>query len=445
MAEDVNAGHATVLSRATSRPYTLLGTAFLIVVAFPVFLRQPQDWESVYVPAAARLLEGVDIYQGDFVYPPINAWLALPFVGLPHLPTRAAWYVINLYALAVLLVGAWRLSGGGRLEGLPSVPWYEHAIFWVGVTCGISSCLDAITNQQTDLIVAALVILGCNALLQARNLRAAIWFGVAAGIKCTPLLWAGYLAWRKQWTAAVLVAVIAVGVNLIPDLTHPSKRSATHLGEWTARFLMPMADRDHDFGTWNCGIGGNQSVAGLWHRWLVYDATWQGTDLVGLRSEARVAPATLKVVSWGSMLLLVAAGLACTWKPTGKAPLAPPATGLQFAMVLILMVLLSPHSSKPHFCTLLLPAFCVARAALTGPHRSLVFVLGGAAICSLVANQDLVGSWLYSWTKWYGSLAWCALLLYVGCCKVLLARRGNVMNPADTSQPCESSPVRQAA
>ena len=91
-------------------------------------------------------------------------------------------------------------------------------------------------------------------------------------------------------------------------------------------------------------------------------------------------------------------------------------------MVLILMVLLSPHSSKPHFCTLLLPGFCVARAALNWPNRGLLALLLAALACAAVSNADLVGEWLYSWGKWYGSLAWCALLLYVGSCGVLLRR-----------------------
>src|SRR5205823_4819485 len=121
------------------------------------------------------------------------------------------------------------------------------------------------------------------------------------------------------------------------------------------------------------------------------------------------------------------AGLVCAWKsPAGmEAPPSgpfPPETGLQFGLVLILMVLLSPHSSKPHFCTLLLPGFCVARAALNWPNRRLLIVLVVALGCALASNQDLIGSWLYSWTKWYGSLAGCAVLLYLASCRVLLVR-----------------------
>lgn len=445
----VIAGAPSVLGRILSRPYSLLGLVLLIVLAVPSFLRPAQDWDGVYVPAAERLVRGEDIFTQEFVYPPINALLPIPFVGLAHVSSRALWYAINMTALAVLLLGAWKLSGGGRLEGTPGLPWREHAIFWLGLGCGIASCCDVIGNQQTDLIVAALVIVGCGALVQGRDLRAALWFGVAAAIKCTPLLWAGYLAWRRRWLAALLVAVVAVAVNLLPDLTHPTATGNTRFGAWTRRYLAPMAERKHDFGTWNCGIGGNQSIAGLWHRWLLYDTAWQGSNLLGVPGEARAAPETLKAATWGSMLLLLAAGLACSWRacqnpsasegPAGaprwrsgsdmRASL-PSASALQFGMALILMVLLSPHSSKPHFCTLLLPGFCVARAALHWPNRRLLALLGAALICALISNQDLVGEWLYSWTKWYGSLAGCALLLYAASCRALLGPPAAAVLPA---------------
>ncbi len=328
--------------------------------------------------------------------------------------------------------GRWKLTGGARLEGEPRVPWREHVIFWLGLGCGISSCLDAVTNQQTDLIVAALVILGCLALVQERDLRAGLWFGVAAAIKCTPLIWAGYLAWRKRWGAALLVVAVAVAVNLLPDLTHPPADSTTRLGEWTRRFLFPMAERKHEFGSWACGIGGNQSVPGLAQRWLDYDAVWHGHELDGVAKQAQVSRDTLKAVSWSAMLMLLArrASAMCVARPAcgfiRVRPTHVQLAALHCGLVLILMVLLSPHSSKPHFCTLILPGFCVARAAIHGSQRRLLAVLGAALILALSANEDLVGEWLFSWTKWYGVLAGSSLLLYAASCWILLTQRGQL-------------------
>jgi Glycosyltransferase family 87 len=422
MAQDLAGWGEYMRTGLRARPYSLLFALLLIGLAIPSFLRPSQDWEAVYIPAAARLIQGGDIFQELFVYPPINAWLAIPFVDMHWLPARLAWYAINMVALSVLMFGAWKLSGGGRLEGLPSLPWREHAIFWLGLGCGISSCLDAITNQQTDLIVAALVIIGCLSLAQKRSLAAAVWFGVAAGIKCTPLLWVGYLAWHRRFGAALLVVVVAVGVNLLPDIVYPAESPRS--SEWVSRFLLPMADRKHDFGNWNCGIGGNQSVPGLWQRWLVYEPVWQESGLRGVMSDARATPDTLKAAAWGSMLLLLVGAAACCWKtpaaPEQSGGSVPPALGLQFGLVLLGMVLLSPHSSKPHFCTLLLPGFCAARAALYWPNRRLLWLVGAAVVCAMMSNKDLVGEWFYSWAKWHGSLAGCALLLYAASCRALL-------------------------
>jgi hypothetical protein len=350
-------------------------------------------------------------------------------------------------ALAVLLLGAWKLSGGGRLEGTPGLPRREHAIFWLGLGCGISSCLDTITNQQTDLIVAALVIAGCLALVRQGSLSAGVWFGIAAAIKCTPLLWAPYLAWQKRWAACALVVVVAVGLNLIPDLTHPPDTRTTRLGDWGSRYLLPMAERQHDFGAWNVGFVVNQSIAGLCRRWLTCDAAWIGNELIGVSSETRVAPAMLNAVTWSTMFLLVAAGWLCARRtpvPDDASPNSPE-TGLHFGMILILMVLLSPHSSKPHFCTLLLPGFCVARAALNGRHRGLLVLLAAALTCAVLSNKDLIGEWLYSWTKWYGSLMWCAVLLYAGSCWVLLGNRGASSARAEDGRAIESTELQQAA
>ena len=412
------------------RPYTFLGLIVVIVLAVPV-LRHDQDWVTVYIPAAERLASGQDIFQAGsgFVYPPINAWLPLPFAGLPRVPGLLLWYGLNIGALAVLLLGAWKLSGGGRLEGAAPAPWREHAIFLLGLACGISSCFDAITNEQTDLIVAALVILGCLALVQARDWRAGIWLGVAAGIKCTPLLWAPYLAWQRRWSAAVLVVAVAGGINLIPDLAYPPPTGQTRLGDWAQRFLQPMAARDHEIGAWACGVGGNQSLAGIWQRWLIYDTAWEGNDLLGAPAPSRVRRLPSKpMLGRGNILLLLTAGWMCARKKStaGADSSASPSTAaLHFGMVLILMVLFSPHSSKPHFCTLLLPGFCVARAAMSWPTRSLLIGMAGAALLALSSNQDLVGAWIYSWAKWHGALAWCAVLLYAVSCRVLWQRGHN--------------------
>jgi hypothetical protein len=71
-------------------PYAVAAVLFFAVFSVFFCTRKLSDWDQVYLPAAARLAKGDDIFRDGFVYPPINAWLALPFVDLPHVANRPA-------------------------------------------------------------------------------------------------------------------------------------------------------------------------------------------------------------------------------------------------------------------------------------------------------------------------------------------------------------------
>lgn len=416
-----------------ARPYSVLAALALAAFAVKAAAGPGADWTKVYLPAAQRLAAGEELYQDKFVeftYPPVNAWMMLPFVGLPTVPARLLWYLLSAVALIVLVRGAWALSGGGRLEGEPPGPRREHIIAGLGLACAAGYVLDVLTNEQNDLLIGALVVLGCRLLARGRGTGAGVLFGLAAGIKCTPLLWAPYLLYRRQWAGAVLVPVVACGINLLPDLTHPPPGPDTRLGEWTRRFLLPMAGKEHQVGQWATEIEYNHSLNGLFSRWLMVDRDWKQTFFATQQlPPPRTDPGTVKLVALAATGLLVAFTVGCSWvgdRRYGRATLGsgPPPTrqALEFSLVVVLMLLLSPQSSKPHFCTLVLPGFCLARAALAWPSRAILGLAVAAAVLGLAANKDLVGPAVYDWLKWYGGITVGAVLLHVGCCLGLVRR-----------------------
>jgi hypothetical protein len=138
---------------------------------------------------------------------------------------------------------------------------------------------------------------------------------------------------------------------------------------------------------------------------------------------------TVRLIAYTTMLLLAIVTFACSLlgdrrfgRQTLAAGTGPSRQALEFSLVLILMVLLSPQSSKPHFCTMILPSFCLARAALAWPSKPVLVVLLGALALGLAANKDLVGRLVYDWLKWYGGMTIETLLLFVGCCVGLVYR-----------------------
>ena len=83
------------------------------------------------------------------------------------------------------------------------------------------------------------------------------------------------------------------------------------------------------------------------------------------------------------------------------------------------MLLLSPMSSKPHFCTLVLPGFCLARLAVDRSYLAAGVAVAVAAAAALLSNKDLLGAGLYTIMLWHGTVMWDATALLAGCLFVL--------------------------
>ncbi len=412
-----------LLVQLRSRPYLVAAFVLFVILLYPTCRRTQSDWENVYLPAANHLVQGEHLFQEGFAYPPVNAYLGLPVLGLPAIPARIAWLAVNVACLMGVIAFAWRIAGGQPWNGTDPIERREATILALGLGCGIYFAFDVLTNQQTDLLVAFLVVAGCLILLKGWSLRAGVLFGLAAGIKCTPLLFAGYLLWRRHWLAALAVPLVAVSVNLLPDWTHPSAESAAtpRLVQWARAYLVPMTDQQRDAGTWAAAITFNHSLAGLSNRLLIQQRPEPGQLGITVR-EDRLSPSALKAVVHGIGLLLITIAVACSWIGARSPDSSTDLCRYEFGLVLILMLLLCPHSSKPHFCTLLLPGFCLARAVVVARRPVLAGLLGAAILCGLISNKDLVGRGIYDLALWYGSVTWTALFLFAGCCGALISR-----------------------
>src|SRR5438309_5166412 len=119
---------------------------------------------------------------------------------------RTVWFAINVFCLICLWRLAWRMTGGGRLEGAQSNN-KENLVCFLGLACSARYALNGIAHQQTDIVIGALFLLGCLSLSRNRGLLAAGCFGLAAAMKCTGLLWCPYLLWKRQWKAACWLIV----------------------------------------------------------------------------------------------------------------------------------------------------------------------------------------------------------------------------------------------
>ena len=416
--------------RLSSKPTAAgLATVLLLgisaVMLLPVLRKGETEFEWVYLRTARHLAAGVDIYDPGtapfraFTYPPFMAALGLPFAAMPKTVARLAWYAANVACLVLLWRGAWTLSGGGGAGGRK-----EHVIAGLGLACGLIYALSNMDHQQTDLLVSAMLIGGVLALARGRDLTAAALFGVSAGMKCTALLWIPFLLVRGRWKAAVVVAAVAVGINLIPDLIARPAAGSPWMVAWFGRFLTPMAGAGYYPGRWFAWILDNQSIAGAATRWTTMTWTWSSLSGVEILDRSRVPGARLiQLVVYAVEAGLLFAALAIVRRPQPVEGSKTSREAVEGSIVLMMMLLLSPMSSRPHFSTMFLPGLILAREAIGGGRRSrwaMVWLI--ASIAASLAAAPMWGRSAARLSMWMGMLTWSAAVLMIGCAGLLVGR-----------------------
>ncbi|MDB5298524.1 MAG: hypothetical protein JWO87_187 [Phycisphaerales bacterium] len=397
-------------------PYTAITTIVLFAMGVGAALKRSSEWNEVPLGAAKLLLQGRDIYKemSAYTYPPFTAYVTIPFTVLPPGVARAIWYLICAAALVYTVKKAWHLAGGPKLEpiGTPGAGGpREHWAFLIGHAVALQLALNGVTHLQSDTLIAALLMAGCGAMASGKYFRSATWIGLATAFKATPLLFAPYLLWRRQWLAAAWLVCVAIGANLLPNTVHAPPSGGTWLGAWSRQYLLPMGDSNYTPGDWKNQLVNNQAIAGAVKRWLA--TTWEAgpREFKVYDRPGKASPTTIRRAFYASCLAVTLpvaiVFLRRRWKKPDvveeaargsnvvlaepdpranevKKPTPSPLM-IECGIVMLLMLLLSPNSSRAHYCILFLPAFCVARLAVRKPAGWVSILLWLAVIFSTLS------------------------------------------------------------
>ncbi|HQR05906.1 MAG TPA: glycosyltransferase family 87 protein [Gemmatales bacterium] len=413
-----------ILNWLRTHPITLI-TSCIMLGYLVTYLASPNSpWTELYVRAADQMVHGKDMYEHKlgFAYPPARALLIVPFLALPAWGQQVAWWMLNVVCLVLLCQWMWKLAGGLKLEPVTKFT-ANHFIWLAGILTGIFYVFNGLSNQATDLVEAVFMIAGCVAMSSRRVLLAAAMFGIAAGLKATPFLFCLYLLWHRQWLATLWMIAVAVGINLLPDLISQCPTASTWLGGWINTYLVQFQNPNYTPGSWGTLVYYNQALAGMMSRMFLYDWTWSNGSMQLINLTPALPPMVYKLGLLGVQAVLLAICVLGFWrggsfKGTTTAPIFSYEPGLEYSMVLMLMVLFSPVSSKSHFCILILPGMMLAKVAWEQRSK---------AIGTLFIVANLIGFIALTWwgeyvarvSLYYGAVTIKTLLLLAGCAVAL--------------------------
>jgi alpha-1,2-mannosyltransferase len=384
----------------------------------------------VYVAGGERMAAGEEIYRGGqdrkpFTYPPFAALPFVPFGWLPASWQAPLWFEVNLVVLLGILALLQRFAARPAANGPPRLLW-----FWLlTVALGGHHVVSVFTNQSHDLLVAGALALLAVAWGRAGwigGLLAGCWAGAGGAFKATPLLFLGLFGLRPHVAAVLATAAVFGALSLLPDSLCPRQDGGSWFLAWIdlLRGLQVGGTADVQ-GVWGAHSVLNQSLSGTLTRLLSVPAVGgtfvvENVALVDLGAGARRA-VTIAV----QLAVLALLGLAALLGRRAAAPGADAAARQTVAWGEVAafacgMLLLSPQSSKAHFCSWLFPAAFLADRALRGPRDRWLWPLLGAVFASgALLSKGILGRDLGNRVLAYGNVTWCTVLFLLATLRAL--------------------------
>lgn len=372
----------------TTRIVLITGCCIVIALLGLIFIRNLIDF-PVYYAAGQSLLHGRrDLYSPDFAlgrvmdyrYPPFFLVALLPVWLLPYSIAAYVWFLASVSEI----IGCVFIMG----RMFPSIRSSKSV--WLAVALAVSQYfVMALHYGNVQVLVVLLLFAALYFSLKRKDLAAAVLMSLAITIKLTPLLLLPYFALKKRWTLLAGVCFFAVAINLAPSLYFGFRENTQLLRTWYGHVV-----GSQDFHEDNGPI--NLSLKGELRRYLTdvdYSQRVDGDVRYPAINFASLSRERLAEAWMVSATVLFAGVLVLIWllprmrarsrigtqeddtEASPQAELAP----LEMGLMICLMLLAGPLTSKIYFVALLWPVACLASFAVDSEPR-----YGKLARCVLI-------------------------------------------------------------
>jgi hypothetical protein len=413
---------SSVLLRVVLWAFVLTATVFS-VLPFTRYLRGHSifDYELWYA-TGRHVLAGDEIYffhsgKYDFMYPP------------PCALFLAGASLLGQGGLILLLVAinsvAWFCSA--KLSAVLSTGQRETSNPWLHLIPSLLVIVYIWSSYhlgQPNLVLLALMV-GAFVMLRAkREIAAGGLIAIAAAIKAFPVLAIIYLVYRRYWKAAAsLVGTLVFLLLILPAPFRGFERAWHDLEKWSAGMLKyseaTVGQRPMRSYTWK-----NQSLVGVSNRLLRHvDA-----DAASARHQpvyVNFADLKFPVVNAIIISAALALGILFIAAMPQRSMRRWDSEAIEFALLLLLMLMVTPLSFGYFYSWLMLPFAVVTQRVLAGKGSAVLWwSLPTIALLAL-------GIPFPRDAQLYGNTFFATLLLFIGLSIELLRfKRGTARTPS---------------
>ena len=366
----------------------LLAAALLTVAGVSAFIlaRNLIDF-PVYYAAGQSLLNGrTDLYAPDFArgqtmdyrYPPFFLIALAPLWLAPYKAAAFLWCVFGVLEAALCAVfvrrSEWRK---GESQGNERNASINDIGAWVLIVFATGQYYVMILHYGNAHLLAITLMFGSLYLfIRRRDSAAAALMSLAITIKLTPILLLPYFAVKRRWKFLLLTIAVTGAINAAPAAYFGVSVNALLLRTWRQHVIT-----DQEYHETNGPI--NLSLKGQLRRYLThvdYDQRVDGDTRYSQVNFARMPSSRSDALWLIASSALAVASLGLIWSTSrrrgerfiddhdGEAPsikngpdeVDSNQEALEIGLMICLMVLIGPLTSKIYFIALLWPVACLA-------------------------------------------------------------------------------------
>jgi hypothetical protein len=396
--------------------FWIFGVVLLVFVLVPIWHsvqgHSTKDY-WVWYQTGQMVLEGGEVYPDrfhkfPFMYPPPCAIFLAPVsaLGLTGLVIVLALVIAAAWICSIIFSVRLATDAIGRSQILPyAVPSFVMvAHVWGNFLLG-----------QPSLVLLALMLGAFIALQQQRQITAGLLVAFAAAIKAFPAIALVYLIYRRSWTAAA--TMIIAGTFFLVILPIPFRGYATakeDVQRWSNGMLFKYDESGVGQRLGRSTSWKNQSIWGVANRLLrhiEYDHKFEPHEPVFVNF-ADVGFRTVNTIILAAALGL---GLAFIAVMPRRDRRTRETDAIEFALLLLLMLMFTPLSFGYLFAWLIYPLTVVAARAVNGTASRTLIGCAVAAVLALALSLPFRVV-----ADAYGNAFCATLLLFAGLALELL-------------------------